>query len=277
MIETEIEQLLAWVYREELPKRGSDTTWANMFSSETWRLGTRVDQSSSGEFAPVGAGTPHPDALLIDHAIRSMPHVTLVWEHVVDEIMGPFAEVLRHDPALRRIEFSPPGLLIVHAQINHRPAWDVGQIRVKHFGQQPQVWWVDEHGERTMPGSKRAGYYSPGAVCPIEYDPKLTTVAEARAEYYVWRRCLDSAVDLLSTLNLVETKAAPPAAPLCPWFTGEEAKPNVLKDLSNIRNTVNQPRPTPLFPRRNLTTLPQSKPVHGPVRRLPIPGKSDIP
>lgn len=270
----ECEALLRWVYREELPKRQGDPSWATMFSSAAWQQQCRVDCTSSGEYAPIGAGAPHPDALLIDHVVSGLEPVTLLWEYCCDQIMGPFANAVRHDPALKRMEFQPAGLLCIHAQLGQRPMWDIGSPSIKQVGAQPKVWFLDQDGNQVT-GSKRGGYYSSGACCPIRYEPSLTEIAGARSEYYVWRESMIRVTQLLSTLKLTEYRAAPPSAAALPWVTGETDKPNIIKDKSPAQQFINHNRKMPLIPRRPLTTLPASRPPRYPVRHiLSLPPKS---
>ena len=276
MIKTvECESLLHWVYREELPKRQGDVSWSTMFASASWRQGCRVDFTSSGEHMPVGAGTPHPDALLVDHVVRGLESLTLIWERAVDVIMGDLAEPVRSHPALMRMEFNPQALIVTHSKIGMRPMWDLGTLSVKPLGSQPRVMWLDEEGNESS-GSKRGGYYSTGACCPIRFDPPLAEIAAARAEYHVWHQSLIHVTNLLSTLNLSEYRCAPPTASPHPWVTGEIDKRNVVTDMRANGKTINQNHNLPLIPRRSLTSLPPSRSTHSPVRFLLSPPRKSV-
>src|SRR5690606_6151975 len=95
----DIEKLLHWAYRDELPKQtiGGLTGYEKMVF-----LGTLVDEGRppDGGF-PVSLGPPHPDALLVDYMVRSLPeHVGIQWPASRGALMGHLAPYVADDDRL---------------------------------------------------------------------------------------------------------------------------------------------------------------------------------
>lgn len=219
----DIETLLRWAYREELPKReiGGLTGW----ESDILLLGTRVDDSykESGEPGfPVAMGPPHPDALLIDHCVRQMEDVELDWAGSRDRIMGHLAPYAPLDhPALRYMRFSPQAIITMHARMGTRPVWDLGRSRLHRV--------IGKNGKPVVDGVTAGRRYAPGASCPLRLDPSGPEIACARAEYAVWHASLVALV--AESRKLDDHAPQHPAAPPEPWRTGEQQKPAIHRRI----------------------------------------------
>lgn len=227
----DIEQLLQWAYRDELPKRaiGGLTGW-----EKTIYLGTSVDEGNFESGFPVALGPPHPDALLIDYAVRSLSDVTMLWEHECAGIMGNLAAYVEaDDPVLRRMQFSPACLVTAHARMGTRPRWDLGPARLRPmFGR---------NNKPVVRGITAGRRYQEGAYCPLELELAGTTrlltgdsiareIACARAEYLIWRRALGELA--AESWDLRDHVAQLPRAAERPWITDTEQKHRVLRDIS---------------------------------------------
>lgn len=263
----EIESLLQWVYRDELPKQSFGGAWGGGGGWSTERIDDTPDYEH--HTFPIACGPPHDDALRIDHAVRNslgFGDATVLWDIACDTVMGDLANYARD--LFDRIKVNSLALVLLHAQMGTRPPWDVGPIERRPVGgKQPKVFWPDG-----VEGSKRAGYYSPGAHCRITFEPTLITIAEARAEYFVWWQALDHLVAVISTLPLEAYGATPPRAVPTPWLTGETDKRLILPDKTSLSLIANHVDSRRLIPRRTSTTIgpPKKSPRFGPVRAIPI-------
>lgn len=228
-----IETLLQWAYRDELPKSQTDPTWATMFASSTWQLGARIDRSSTGDSYPAIMGAPHPDALLIDHAVGMLSDVTMPWEDYREIIVPDLLAYCRaDDPALARMQFQPKGLIMMHAKMGTRPRWQHGELRVECVlsgnRRDPKVMFLDEEGNETA-GSRRGNYYSSGACCPIRITPPPREIACARGEYFVWYSALLRLTEMLnSTCRLSEHSAVTAGFSPAPWGLPDKENGRVL-------------------------------------------------
>lgn len=220
----DIEALLSWAYRDELPKRaiGGLTGWEKLVL-----LGTTVDDERRPDEVgfPVNMGPPHPDALLIDHAVRTLEPVTMLWEIAREGIMGdlsPYAPA--DDPTLRRMQFSPMALVMMHAKMGTRPAWDLGPTSVKRI--------QGGNGKPKVHGITAGHRYETGAHCPLQLDPPAREIACARAEYAVWHAALMTVTAELESWNLKDFAPQYPKAAPAPWIEDTERKPRIFRNNS---------------------------------------------
>jgi hypothetical protein len=186
----DIEKLLVWAFRDELPKGGA-TAWTPWdFLMRYHELGTIIDD----QFGPLSTlppifGDPHPDALEIARVVRSRPR-----------------------PA--------EALLVTHAIANTRPDWKPQPIRVLPIRDGSRVRIV---GKNVGKHNGRS-YYGEGSYCPLRYEPTLDEVQHARSEYSAWHAGL---MDLVFILQLREHEATGPHVSAAPWLE-PESKPRVL-------------------------------------------------
>jgi hypothetical protein len=94
MKQIDIEKLLQWAMREQLPKGRavSASPWDIITSFAT--LGTRVDVSR-GSYDGLGfvPGTPHADAEVVAAALRDFPAETRLSEVECFDLLGPYAQL----------------------------------------------------------------------------------------------------------------------------------------------------------------------------------------
>lgn len=262
-----IETLLQWVYRDELPRRQADCTWETMFQSAAWRLGCRVDQSSTGDTFPVGAGPPDADALLLDYAVGCLPaQVRLGWPHQARELLGQFWSYLRPTDVVEtrwsaqmtglrsarvadRTVTLLPGLTVdlielvrMHARLGTRPVWDVGPIRVGRVSAangKPAI-SVGEGDLRRTARPPRNGLYEVGACCGLQLEPTAVEILSARFEYAAWH----SALVALATGSWKYGSIAPrlPTAAAAPWMIDDEVRPAVVQAVAPLPQRNNGAR-----------------------------------
>ncbi|UGA44062.1 hypothetical protein HU230_0038555 [Bradyrhizobium quebecense] len=204
----EIERLLQWAFREELPKRaglgprGPQSAWQ---ATERYaRLGCLIRTSLSASTSAI----PHRDALIIaDHVTglrRSIAINLHEWKAfllgdlltLADEIANPWISVDEVD------------LIENHSRAGVSPDW--------HRYPPKAMPEIGANGKQKVYG-KRYGKdrYSEGAYCPLQWI-NLAGIARARAEYTVWRGSLDRLARSLDG-KLRNYVALPPAALPAPW------------------------------------------------------------
>lgn len=228
----DIEKLLTWAYRDELPKQavGGLTGWESSIL-----LGTVVDDDSRPDYEarlPVSLGPPHPDALTLDYAVRSLPSVRVNWMRDRDRLLGPLAAYVGdRDPIARGMETSPGPLLQHHAIMRTRPSWDLGAPRLTRI--------IGPNGKPRVTGVTPKGRYVPGAGCPLRLDPPAPDIARARWEYRVWY----DALVMMASGGWIGQDFAPqqPCAPAAPWIASEERNPRILWATSPANNRLTTP------------------------------------
>ncbi len=228
----EIEKLLQWTYVDELPKRQNDPTWAGMFSSSAWQLGARVDVSSTGDCYPVALGAPHTDALMLDHAVRSLPSIEPDAK-LMQSVLGQYAPYLKptvtvmsnarsvliggnraapsRDPVAPGREMSAAESVIRHARLCVRPSWDVGEVKLVRV--------MGANNKPAINGLTAGGRYAPGAHGMVTLDPPAHVIASARLEYALWHAALRLLASEFGSegCKLTSRRALAPAAPEAPW------------------------------------------------------------
>lgn len=226
-----IDRLLHWAYRDELPKRiAADSS---TLISHLVDLGTMVDSGRTDDPRfPLALGDPHPDALMLEYKVRSLPDVTMEWEHWCSAIMGELLPYARaDDPLVRRMQFSPSALVTMHARMGTSPHWDLGRPELKRV--------LGRNGKPIVLGITAGGRYTEGAHCPLRLDPTGYDIACARAEYVIWHQAL---VELIAECwNLHEMVATGPTVAPLPWIA-DWPKPRILRDLSAPQLLINQRR-----------------------------------
>jgi hypothetical protein len=237
--QVDIEALLTWAYRDELPKQsvGGLTGW-----ERTILLGTRVDESNRDHDVelPVALGPPHPDALTLDHAVRSLEDMVLtlpiarvligdlapyLTREVVHQVVGRRAGYVVQErtekvDAVKHRSVSPTALVTLHAKLGNRPHWDLGPVRVSRV--------TGSNGKPVVNGITRGRRYANGAHCPLRLDPSPDHIIRARFDYAAWHGALTA----LATCRMTEHQALPPRAAVEPWITGETPTSRILKPIS---------------------------------------------
>jgi len=261
----DIEQVLQWAYREELPKTSAapSSPWDRMMTAGA--LGTLVDESFSHEPGmPPALGTPHPDALVVEERVQAL---SLVAEAEYNEELGLMPDLgfdLNELGAIQRALAGIVATVRLHARMGTRPHLTPPPKRclpcLHPQSNKPMVlrwerqWqttrWtqvLNDQGsvieerpalEYAVPyavpsPAMRGGVYKRGSYCPLRYDPEPRVVLADRAEYIVWWAALDYlAVDLVGRLETIDP--LPPAAAQRPW-TGERDA-NQRRVLRSLRD-----------------------------------------
>lgn len=245
--EVEIESLLRWAFREELPKRqisSAEGIWRDM---DIGAGGMGGDHGAAQRYPH--HGLPHDDALRIEDAIADLPPWMCDWSESLPAVMGDLAGLLTVNDLRREQEergritqSSWPAKTYSkterRAQAINKPrdvifvgSIDMGALVTSHARQGTRPRWYNEPvtchptpsrndpGRAMIVGECRGkNLYSTGSCCPLTWRPSLLTIATARADYLAWWRGLSM---LAETLVLGEYAALPPAAPQLPWFDGE--------------------------------------------------------
>lgn len=264
-VRKDIEALVAWALREEIPKGSpvSLSAWDAISNFAT--LGTRVDVSRGGGGDGLGfvPGTPHPDAERIALAVRALDKGKRIGEAGCAKLIGGFAEC--DALAVRAVAQSPfnlAALVIRCAVLGVRMEWDVGtpQLRpVTYSGQRHAiVFGVDDDGQLMEVKADRRGRYNAARSprCHVAWDePSIGFLLEARAEYAAWHHALTELADVLrGTLDDFEVTG--PEARAEPWRTGQVEAPRVLDGGITVGA-----EPLPLKPARPVYPAPVESPI----------------
>jgi hypothetical protein len=278
----DIEQLLAWAYVEELPKRGPGGLSG---LSRMLDYGTSIDISHH-ETEPIAFGEPHPDALLLDYHVRSLPPVrftTAMARHLLGALLAPYlmrevvhtvktimirrgdrdiagivgAERTEQITEVEKRELSPAALIAVHARLGNRPNWQVGPWRITRVN--------GKNNKPIVHGISRGHRYNTGAYCPLQLAPSAETIARARFEYAVWWMSL---MELAESCRLSAHVALPPRAAAEPWVTGEEAPEKIHRGGE---------AQIPEQRQRHFVKLPPLRTRSGKAVRVPLTTPDDVP
>ena len=245
----DIEAALRFAYRDEIPKRGNaaSTSLGSSFHlvTKVGTLGTMIDEPMSEPGFPAALGDPHPDALVIEQAVRGLGAIreaTLDDDSILTGLEG-----FSLDPAtyIARAMQNVPALVAIHARLGNRPSWG-GKPEVERllgdngkpviFRDEP-IWleskweaatgrngrattkpveWVEMHNQ-VPTKAIRAGLYPTGSYCCLVWSPRPEMILLDRAEYAVWWAALDYLADELAG-ELDSIALTPVTAPQRPWL-----------------------------------------------------------
>lgn len=264
----EIESLLRWAFREELPKRqisSAEGIWRDMEISGPFG---QVDSGSSGAQRYPHHGLPHRDAIAIEAAVLELPLVEIDWNESLDAIMGDLTSLMQINdlkaplqPRPTASSWNEKAFLPRERTINHsRDVIMDGSVQTaaliqSHASQGTRPKWFPDQPtchptpsrdpSKAMLVGQRGGrnLYSIGSHCPLTWRPSPIAVAQHRADYIGWWRGLSM---LAEALELDDHAALPPLAPQLPWFDAE-AKPWVYGDPAPRRMGA-----LPLKPQREM-------------------------
>lgn len=247
----DIEKLLQWALREELPKGKPVTASAWDMIESYGQLGARIQTSGHGHdglgFVP---GAPHEDALIVADAIAAISDEARFED--ADNLRKLFGDLVAiADDAIASLltaQFNPRALIIGKAIVGTRPPWDfecptpyqmkatfrdvIGALRDR-----PVVYGTDAHGDTVMlmPNRGRAvardGLYdfSMTPRSPLQWEPSVLHIGHARAEYFAWHCALVTLANNLAGA-LKEFEPTLPAVRPMPWITGQVVASRVLSD-----------------------------------------------
>lgn len=266
----DIERLLSWAYREELPKKelavtADSTSWDSV-DRYLGRGGVEIDRDpwelhlQSQRYA--GIGKPHADARDLACLVDGLDDVTIQWPAAKNILLGPLAPYLTPDSEflIRKLRAQSSGLVRAHARMGTRPMWDIywklGPVVLKN--QHTLVQYVDRHGKVVDCTSGQRDYIR-GGRCPLkltlharpgERDPlankvPLAEIVSARFEYFVWHSALREIVrQVKGSWKLEDHEPTGPLAAQAPWLTGAERKGRILPALQETGNQQSQSRAT---------------------------------
>jgi hypothetical protein len=257
----DIEKLLQWVMRDELPK-GRPVTADPEYLIGRPRPGTfRAPRAHTGVhddslgFVP---GMPCDDASRVAEALRGLDNRARLAD--VDDARCLFGETIRPIAAeaiasLMTASFEMRTITLKHAVMGTRPAWQSDhpvptQLKVASrdargwLRERPLVHGIDEDGIVVMllPGrTKRERQVydldkSPRS--PINWcSPSPLDIGHMRAEYLTWYIALEHlSRELAGRLDGFEV--LPPAVARRPWETGQTPDPKVLSDGRTMRGRL---------------------------------------
>jgi hypothetical protein len=245
--EVEIQALLEWTFRTELPKRQISSAEGIWCDIAIGAAGLGGDGSASQRYPH--HGLPHDDAILVEQTVAELPMWMCDWSESLPAIMGDLAGLLtvndlhREQEARGRITQSSwpaktyskterraqavnkprdailagsvdMGALVVScARQGRRPAWHPSALTCH-----PTPSLRDPSRSMIIGECRGRNLYSTGTYCPLTWRPSPIAIATARADYLAWWRGLAT---LAETLELNEHTVLPPAAPQLPWFDAE--------------------------------------------------------
>ena len=253
----DIQDLLVWAYREELPKdrglggsgKGEPCAVSPMFAMGAF--GTRVDYFHREPGFPSALGAPHPDALLVEAAVeRLAAHA----EQAVDEQLdlAPDFGALGVDEvhAVRRALAMMPAMVARCAKLQKSPFWTSEIVpRAMYAGNgRPMVVRREPQFSKALTGeevehevivqvtAEQKGSYAFGAYSPLQYEPDPQSVVDERAEYLVWWGALNALAAELAD-KLATFSVRPPSARQRPW-TNEAVLGHTPRRLDDISDRV---------------------------------------
>jgi hypothetical protein len=266
----DIEKLLQWAIRDELPKGQlvSASPWDII--SQFGALGTVVQTSGyHGDGLGIVAGEPHDDALAVADAVKALERdAGFVDLPDVLALFGALEPIAGDAPGLLMMAtFDPQSLVLSCATQGTRPKWSFPlptprQMFAPSITGRPRaiVNGLDRGEVVELKANRKTGKY-PLGMSPrspiLWHEPSVLHVAECRAEWVTWHGALNRlAVGLAGKLKAFEV--APTTLPLMPWLTGSD-RPRVIagRDLSMAPGIDRA-----LTPQRNIFAGP---PVESPI------------
>ena len=249
----DIEDVLRWTYRDELPKRRLDDgelrqrefpSVCPMFTMA--QLGGRVENFSREPGFPAAMGEPHPDALLVEAAVKRLSRFA---EHEFEGDLGLTTNLppgQNQNAAMLRAMGQIVDTVRIMARLGHRPTFTRSPEPAAVVGVNGKVQvLIVRNGMETMCGAEGRDRYPSGAFCQLVWDRAETILLE-RADYAAWWAGLDLlAHELVGTLASISVLA--PAAAQRPW-SGEVdlSKPRRLLDSPSSRAKVRDQQETEL-------------------------------
>lgn len=271
----DVERLLSWAYREELPKKelavtADSTSWDSV-DRYLGRGGVEIDRDpwethlQSQRYA--GIGKPHEDARDLACLVDGLDDVTIQWPAAKPILLPDLAPFLssRDEFLARKLRENSGSLVRAHARMGTRPMWDVfwqfGPVMLKN--NHALVQYVNRHGKLVDCTSGQRDYLR-GGRCPLtvstgsrpgEYQrrgiehvmPPLIEIISARFSYFVWHAALGEIVRQTNgSWKLTDHTPTGPSAAQAPWLTGAERKSRVLPALQETVNHAPKSRVTKL-------------------------------
>lgn len=245
----DIEDVLRWAFREELPKRRDENderpreyrAVSPMFAMAA--LGGRVENFSREPGFPLAMGDAHPDALIVEAAVLELSRFA---DHRFEGPLGLLDGLLPgldEHAAMAGAMSQIVELVRIKARLGARPTLPASPIPAAIIGRNGKVQVLILRSEMRAGtdgimrphlieepcGAKDRDRYPTGAYCALHWDDPKTILIE-RAQYAAYWAALDLLAHELAG-KLASVGVLPPAAAQRPW-TGEEdaAKPKRIFD-----------------------------------------------
>lgn len=235
----DIEALLVWTYRDELPKRltsSADGIWDRIGG-----LGAAIDHGhgsgSAQRYASIGL--PHPDAEAIERAVDRLPNISIDWQKSRPAVMGNLSALLEAHDAILLDTIRPSVLVSHHAVMGTRPPWGEAKTPRPHRIQPRRG---PANGAAVVGECRGADSYTMGSHCPLRWSPSVIDIAQMRANYVAWHDALCRLAEMLRG-SLSEREPLPPSAPPLPWQVRQKG-PRVLVETGrrDLRILLERPR-----------------------------------
>lgn len=257
-----IEKLLAWTYRDELPKAGAARALSGVGMQRAFRAVeefglylTLIDADGENRFglAPdlTAMEEPHPDAVRVYEAVQALEGIEFAAAAEWDPLaglgdLGEDAPLLRIKALAQIAAGDAPLLLRRYAILGGAPDWQAEPpLRVFQKGANGRKRWFRRVTVETEAGpieSEVDGWDAKGqrpmagAYPRSQLEPDPTPAILDRADYAVWRAALDLvATDLGDRLERWEIVASD--RPALPWEDGAANEPRILPALRAHRLT----------------------------------------
>lgn len=236
MREVEIERLVQWALRDELPKRsvGETNGWDSV-----GRYGELLSLVDDEPGFPIAMGVPHVDADTIDRAIGMLrDEVAIDWREYRELLAGDIIGIAPvNDPMPGRV-FSESALVATFGRMGLRPTWNADR---------PRAVPVVKRGVVMLIGHcKGLNRYEAGSHTLLRYMPDVASIAFRRAEYMIWRDGLVRLAGMLRAWTLRDHVALlPPAAPAYPWLDGVSVRRDPIKGVAPAWPNVDEARAVP--------------------------------
>lgn len=248
----DIEKLLVWAYREELPKLEFLGLGVSNFTLVSDRIELMTFQVGDGRrrgeredsygfsgltgYAPLMA-EPHPDARILHAAVKGLddPAVKPVIEEPAALLSDmPEAVQAEAEGALSGYRVQLACLVMRHARMGTRPDWRCEAPERKPVmgarGDAPAWFVMEDVLNRTggtvrmeVPGYDRiAKRPKPGAYRKFVFEPAVRELVDLRADYLCWRAGL---AWIAESVQLTAHRVTGPEAPAWPWEGERERGP----------------------------------------------------
>lgn len=263
----DIEALVRWAYRDELPKvAAGEPTFAPVMKP-AWdaitlvgTLGTIIQENRYGVVAlPCASDEPHSDALAVADAVARLDALVFVtpegWAPLSDMgdlgalgaaavTQGLASLTTTDETGAIRLRRPLSRLVIRQAVLGVAPEWrsEVPEVQeVKRFGK--PAWF--RRTARTEDGAFGPASYEvevdgfdykrrrPYADAYRKYvlAPDMAPLVTARAEHELWQGALNVLADDLAHAGLTAHEVVPPSRPARPWEVAASEAPRILPSL----------------------------------------------
>lgn len=269
----DIEKLLHWAVRDELPKGRAVTSNPWDIITQFGVLGTVVQTGGYGDGMGLVPGEPHDDALIVAQAVRELAQVARFRD--IEQVRPLFGELLGiagEAPSLiLGATFDPQQLVVSCATRGERPKWKFEQptasqmfAPVLNGRPRAMVYGTGAHGElvelkqnRGRKAQRELYDLKMSPRSPLHWhDPSPLHIAECRAEWVTWHGALTRLAGALAG-KLALFDVTPPAAAALPWLD-DAAPARIIRGRNLAREGVDHN----LTPRRD---RPAGKPVESPI------------